>query len=664
MNQGSLVGKKYRLTKPIGEGAMGVVWAAVNELTWREVALKLITRSTPDMRVRLMREAQACGKLAHRNIIEVFDVDVTDSGDPFLVMPLLSGENLAQRLESQRRFEPVMAARIARDVARALEAAHAASIIHRDLKPANIFLHQEAGTDGEVVKVLDFGVSKNLASTEAITTVAGGPVGSPAYMSPEQFRAERDIDPRTDLWSLGAVLFEMLTGTRAFRGDATQVMHQVLSGNVPRTSSVLRRADPKLDAIVARCLEPSRERRISSARELAWELDEFLGASEPSRARSDASARSPTSFGAASEPASRPAGPPGNPFALSPSAAAPLALDDDENVATMPVDLSLIAGLRRGPAPPAPSGPEAMAPTPSGAAGHVPTLASPTTQSESPLAMTMPLDPRHIGSWHGGARPGAETGGRSGAAPPSSAAGVSPSEGFGGTMLLPSDVPSRTPTLGAMRAVDAAPPPPSSHPRAGDPSMTTGAAAVVQVPSGSAAASDAARLAAASASSAAALANARSAGKRQMMIAGLASALIITPLLLLLVLSGGDKAKPASPEIAPTATAAEAAPVPPGTSAPAPTPAPTAVAEPPATSEPVAASRGTSAPQVKPAVAPPSPSVQKQKPGSSPSITTPPSNTPKSTGAKPAPTTKPVCKMCKTPSPPPPPPKKPNPSTI
>src|SRR5688500_7996113 len=122
MNPGSLVGKKYRLTKPIGEGAMGVVWAAINELTSREVALKLILRSTPDMRVRLMREAQACGKLAHRNIIEVFDVGVTDTGDPFLIMPLLSGENLAQHLERQRRMEPVMAARIARDVARALEA--------------------------------------------------------------------------------------------------------------------------------------------------------------------------------------------------------------------------------------------------------------------------------------------------------------------------------------------------------------------------------------------------------------------------------------------------------------------------------------------------------------------------------------------------------------
>jgi serine/threonine protein kinase len=286
MTPGALVGRKYRLTRPIGEGAMGVVWAAVNEDTSGEVALKLILRSSEELRQRLRREARAAGKLRHPNVIEIYDIGETVEGDPFLVMPLLTGETLSELLERQRRLDPPVAARIARDVARALGAAHAGQVIHRDLKPANIFLHQEAHADAPIVKVLDFGVSKNLEVTDGLHTVAGGAVGSPAYMSPEQARVDRTLDARADIWSLGVVLFEMLTGVRPFKGDASQLIAQIVTGEIPLVSRFVRIIDPGLVTLVARCLERDRNKRIGSAAELATELDRFAAASTGSASSS------------------------------------------------------------------------------------------------------------------------------------------------------------------------------------------------------------------------------------------------------------------------------------------------------------------------------------------------------------------------------------------
>jgi hypothetical protein len=269
MTPGNIIGGRYRLVRQLGEGAMGVVWAAVNELTSGEVALKLILKSTDDLRLRLLREARVCGGLKHRNVIEVHDVGQTEEGDPFLVMQLLSGETLAEHLKRQLRLDPPVAAQIARDVARALDAAHAAGVIHRDLKPANIFLHHEAGVDGATVKVLDFGVSKSLAMSDGLVTIDGGAIGSPAYMSPEQAQADRTLDYQTDIWSLGVVLFELLTGVRPFQGDSNQVIPKIILGDIPLVSRHVRLVDPGLVALVSRCLERDRSRRIGSAAELA-----------------------------------------------------------------------------------------------------------------------------------------------------------------------------------------------------------------------------------------------------------------------------------------------------------------------------------------------------------------------------------------------------------
>ena len=286
MNAGALIAGKYRLMRPIGKGAMGTVWEATHEGTSRQVAVKLILEPTDELRLRLIREARAYGALRHRNIVEILDVGQTDDGDPFLVMQLLVGETLADRLSRQRRLGVPEAARIARDVARALAAAHAASIIHRDLKPANIFLHDEQDEDVAVVKVVDFGVSKNLLASDGLSTVAGGMVGSPAYMSPEQAAAgtRGPVDHRADLWSLGVVLFEMLTGVRPLQGDANTIIAQIVAGQIPRVTSFVRTVDPKLADLVARCLDRDLAKRVGSAQELAVLLQPFTSASQGSGA--------------------------------------------------------------------------------------------------------------------------------------------------------------------------------------------------------------------------------------------------------------------------------------------------------------------------------------------------------------------------------------------
>ncbi|WP_437336961.1 protein kinase domain-containing protein [Sorangium sp. So ce394] len=285
---GLVIAEKYKLVRRLGEGSMGVVWAALNLSTSREVALKLIHRPDPELRRRLQREGRNGGALRHGNVIDMYDMGETEFGEPFLVMQLLTGETLAELLQRRRRLDADVAAAIGRDVARGLAAVHAAHIVHRDLKPANIFLHREPDMDEPVVKVLDFGVAKNLATNDGIRTATGGAVGSPLYMSPEQVRADPSVDHRADIWALGVVLFEMLTGTRPFQGDARAVFTGILTGEIPKISRYLRRVDPGLVELVARCMARHRDERIGSAAELAELLDGYTAAGARSGGRAGA----------------------------------------------------------------------------------------------------------------------------------------------------------------------------------------------------------------------------------------------------------------------------------------------------------------------------------------------------------------------------------------
>jgi serine/threonine-protein kinase len=194
-------------------------------------------------------------------------------------MELLRGETLEALMERKGRLSTSATAAIGAEVSKALHAAHEAGIVHRDLKPANVFLHQDPDR-GAVVKVLDFGVSKVIAEESASATVTGTAVGSPAYMSPEQAIGDRSVDHRTDIWSLGVVLYEMASGKNAFDGDTPYaVVAQILQGTLPTLLSTTPDADPRLDSIIRRCLVREAKGRFSGAREVGAELETLLSRS-------------------------------------------------------------------------------------------------------------------------------------------------------------------------------------------------------------------------------------------------------------------------------------------------------------------------------------------------------------------------------------------------
>jgi serine/threonine protein kinase len=300
MKNPSVICGKYRLLYRIGEGAMGVVWAAINLHTGREVAVKLITSAADQeqLRLRLLREARAIGQLSHRNVVEVLDAGETEDGEPYLVMPLLVGETLRQLLDRRRRLEPPLAAQIGRDIARALTAAHAASIVHRDLKPANIFLHRERGSDGVVIKVVDFGVCKRLEGDDTTLTAPDKVLGTVPYMSPEQFQPQSGIDHRTDIWSLGVVMFELLTGVKPFQGEQMDIIVSIISrdSEIPSAAQIVHYVPRGLSDIVSRCMVRDRDRRIASAAELVALLQAYAAPGDVARVYGSPIQRVPASF--------------------------------------------------------------------------------------------------------------------------------------------------------------------------------------------------------------------------------------------------------------------------------------------------------------------------------------------------------------------------------
>ena len=410
MKSGDILGGKYRLDREIGKGAMGAVWASLDLQTGRHVALKLILPQAEelrnnDLRQRLLREAKACWKLRHRNIVQIFDVGETPDGDPFLVLELLHGQTLGDMLKEKRRIEPTIAARIAAEIASALAEAHKEQVIHRDLKPANVFLHREEGTaeDAFVAKVLDFGVCKTLDSVDSIATQTGTAVGSPAYMSPEQVGMRKDLDHRTDIWSLGIVLYEMLTGSRPFTGSVQEVVRHILLTPVPPPTSKVRDVPEGLDAIVARCTAPKRTDRYANADEVAAALRPIMGLPR-------AMTRKPTFTGmnavaaAAAVPAPAPSAP-SAPAPFVPAAPQPIIAHQEPPAVFVPMDSTIPMGKA-----PARTAPAVMA------------------EDESDLAATMPLQGRMLANIR---RTVATSG--------------PPDERATGTQILPADVPLVSP---------------------------------------------------------------------------------------------------------------------------------------------------------------------------------------------------------------------------
>lgn len=283
MNVGDIVETDrgcYELVGVIGSGGMGVVWEALDLQLGGYVAIKFMLDARGESCHRFRREGQVLQRLAHPNIVQFIDVGQTERQEPFLVIERLSGQTLREKLLAFGRLAPREALKIAHAVAGALKAAHELGVVHRDLKPSNVFIQDEPSTGrrASAVKLIDFGIAKD--TWIQTYTGRGTLLGSLQYMSPEQISANCSVDHRSDLWSLGALMYEMIQGEALFVASASLVLHAVL--NNPIDPIPWRRiiVPTKIEAIIRRCLQRDPNERISSAEELEKELGRLLHASD------------------------------------------------------------------------------------------------------------------------------------------------------------------------------------------------------------------------------------------------------------------------------------------------------------------------------------------------------------------------------------------------
>ena len=282
----SVIGGRYRLDHLLGEGGMGVVWAATHTLTGKRVAIKLLKAdvASPELLRRFVREASAASAVRHPNVVEIHDIVSLDDGSPALVMDLLEGETLAQRLARRGPMPLIELAAMMTPVVSAVGTVHAAGLIHRDLKPDNIFL-AELG-DGRIEPmVLDFGIAKVLPLSKGMSdsndlSSSGAMLGTPFYMAPEQALGERDLDVRADVWSLGVILYECSSGRKPVSGETLgQVIKLLTTGEIPSLEQLVPGLPREFVALVTGMLQRDRQRRTSDLREPFRLLREWSGSS-------------------------------------------------------------------------------------------------------------------------------------------------------------------------------------------------------------------------------------------------------------------------------------------------------------------------------------------------------------------------------------------------
>jgi eukaryotic-like serine/threonine-protein kinase len=277
---GERIAKDLVLVRPLIQGGMGTVWIAKHEGLRSEVAVKLLAGNLADdenSRERFAREAASAMTVQSPHVVQMLDYGVTDKGSPYIVMELLAGKDLEATLgEGPLPAKDVVS--IVTQVGQALHRAHENNIVHRDIKPANVFLMKSDGFTGDkyLVKLLDFGFAKKVDRLTAQLTQEGMIVGTPQYMSPEQMTGTK-LDPRSDLFSLGAVAFEAFTGKRAFPGETLrQIADAIEKRALPRPSELKPGLPSALDAWFAKACARERDDRFTSAREMVTALQQIF----------------------------------------------------------------------------------------------------------------------------------------------------------------------------------------------------------------------------------------------------------------------------------------------------------------------------------------------------------------------------------------------------
>jgi serine/threonine protein kinase len=316
VREGEILAGKYRVERVLGVGGMGVVVAATHLQLDQRVALKfLLPRALANAEVvaRFAREARAAAKIQSEHVARVIDVGtMPETGSPYMVMEYLEGKDLAETLHIKGVLPVDETVGYLLQACEALAEAHAAGIVHRDLKPANLFLARRPGR-GDMVKVLDFGISKvttTSTSDDAALTKTATLMGSPLYMSPEQLMSAKSVDARSDIWAVGVILYELLSGEPPFSGDTVpEIVTRILHVANPSLCSKRPEIPSGLDEVVSRCLSKDPGSRYANVAELAHALAPFASARTAStsverisRVLGQTSIRPPTDSGAAIAP--------------------------------------------------------------------------------------------------------------------------------------------------------------------------------------------------------------------------------------------------------------------------------------------------------------------------------------------------------------------------
>ena len=288
LSTGDVIDGKYRIVRLIGEGGMGAVYEAENMRIHRKVAIKVLhagVAQTGEAVSRFEREAQAAGRIGSEHIVEVLDLGNLPSGDRYMVMEFMDGDSLSGRISARGRLTPGEIYPILHQLLEALAAAHGAGIIHRDLKPDNVYLLKSRGGKSDFVKLLDFGISKfnQLSGDSGFSmTRTGAVMGTPYYMAPEQAKGSRELDHRVDLYAVGVILYECVTGEVPFNADTfNELLFKIVLEQARPVQQSVPNLDPSFAAIVNKSMAREPAQRFQSAREFQHALEQWAAGAGP-----------------------------------------------------------------------------------------------------------------------------------------------------------------------------------------------------------------------------------------------------------------------------------------------------------------------------------------------------------------------------------------------